>query len=123
MKCPMRAPAEKSTIPASRQTDRAILRPGSNKMRPATGPTTTKNGSRPRLNSRILSPFLAASIAVHASTANFANSDGWKETPPIPIHRRAPLISSTTAPANGSRRTNNSSDTTPRSCHAMRCHT
>ena len=53
---------------------------------------TIRTGSIPFLNSRITSPFFAASIAAQTTIANRASSDGWKLQTGIRIHRRAPFF-------------------------------
>jgi hypothetical protein len=56
-----------------------------------TGIHTARKGISPRLSECSRSALRTASIAVQTSTAIFANSDGWNETPRF-SQRRAPLI-------------------------------
>ena len=91
-KCPIFAPAVNITLPASSATSNAIERCGSRKIRPVTGTRMTTNGNTPFWNSRSCSPFLAASMAHHTTTANFASSEGCSVSTPRLTQRRAPLI-------------------------------
>ena len=120
-KWPMRAPAANSSVPARIATNRAMERFGSRKMRPITGPRMTRKGSRPRWKVRICSPFLAASIAVHTTTANLASSDGCTVTTPRFTQRRAPLSTGATPCVNGSSGNSSSRLTTPSVGQAQRC--
>ena len=101
-KCPMRAPAVKSTTPARIATSNAIERFGSRKINATSGARITRKGSRPFRNVRICSPFFAASIAVQTTTANLASSDGCSVTNPRSTQRRAPLSVGATRCVNGS---------------------
>ncbi len=119
-KCPILAPAVNITLPASSATSRAIERWGSRKIRPVTGTRMTTNGNTPFLKSRTCSPFLAASMAHHTTTANFASSEGCSVNTPRFTQRRAPLIVGVMACVNGSSGIISNTAVTPSSGHAQR---
>ena len=116
----MRAPAVNSTVPARIATSSAIDKFGSRKISPTSGPRITRNGSRPRWNVRICSPFFAASMAVHTTAASLASSDGCTVTTPRFTQRRAPLMVGAMRCVNGSSGMSNSSAVTPSSGQAAR---
>ncbi len=91
MKCPIRAPPANSTSEARRTMRSAALMFGCLSTSRTMGAHTTRKGRSPLLSEWSRSAFLTASIAVHTSTAIFANSEGWNETPRF-SQRRAPLM-------------------------------
>ena len=118
----MRAPATKRIVPEMRTTTVPVERSGSSTIIPASGMSTTRNGRSPVLNSRMASPFFAASIAVHTTTANLANSDGCTLTPRS-SQRRAPFTSGAMDRVKGKSTTTNSAIATAMSGHPNRRHT
>ena len=80
-KCPMRTPPANSTIPITSVNIMAVDRSGSSITSMSSAPITTRNGSRPLVRRRIVSPFLITSIDVQTTTASLASSEGWSELP------------------------------------------
>ncbi len=119
-KWPTRAPAVNRTTPASRATSTAIERLGSKKISATSGASTMRKGKMPCWKVRMRSPFFAASIAVHTTTANFASSDGWAVTKPKSTQRRAPLMFGAMRCVNGKRGMSSSTVATASTGHAAR---